>query len=206
MGVRSFRIGAEKLRGQDVGGSDAPPDDRGAGAERAGIRPLRAPQTEFHDGVPLGRVCDARRLGRDEALMIDQAEQRRLQQLRLDDRRGDADKRFPRKDDAPFRNGVNVSVKAKVREILQKILPEQVKPAQIFDILLGKAEIFHIFNGLLQPRRDGEGGVKRIFTVEQVEDRDLVFFVVYIIPLHHGQLIQIGHERQIFHGNASFPY
>src|SRR5206468_12725889 len=80
--------------------------------------------------LPAGRQAYAGGLGRDERLEIDQVQQRRLDDLRLEDRPGDADQRLVREDGRPFGHRVQVAGKAHGAEVVEERRIEQ-RPAVV---------------------------------------------------------------------------
>src|SRR5882757_1228223 len=87
------------------------------GAE-AGLGAVRGAQAKIGQHLVRRRQHHARRLGRDQRLEVQDVDQARLDQLRLRQRRGDAQQRFIGKADAALGDGVHVAGKAKRREIL----------------------------------------------------------------------------------------
>ena len=99
----------EELSGQDIGRADAAADHSRPCTIRAGIRPLCTPQAEFHDAVPLRRVADAGGLGGNQALVVDDVQNRGLHELCFHDRRDHLDQRLPREDHRSFRDGIDIA-------------------------------------------------------------------------------------------------
>src|SRR5262249_29208750 len=81
--VRAAHWDSKALPGERIrGGHAAANEGRAAGAQ-ATIGPLRAPQPELDDRIALRGQADARGLGGDERLEVDDVEQRRLGELAL---------------------------------------------------------------------------------------------------------------------------
>ena len=98
----------EHFSGEHIGGSYASTDHCGPCTVQSRIRTLRAAQTELHDTVPLCCMHYAGSLCGDQALVIDDRQDRSLHKLRLHDRSDDFDQRFSRKDHTTLRNRINI--------------------------------------------------------------------------------------------------
>ena len=113
MGVCPHDRHVEHLPGQHVGCAHAAADDSRPCAVQSGIRPLGPAQPEFHDAVPLRRVNDPGSLGGDQALVVDDIEDRRLHKLGLHDRRDDLEQRFLRENDRTLGDGIDAPAEMK---------------------------------------------------------------------------------------------
>ena len=80
---------------------------------------------EYGGGVARSIAYTAR-FGRNQGLMIDKGEHRRLDQLRLHDGRAHSEQRLIRKGDRSLRHGVDVAREAQLRKRFEKRLVKQV--------------------------------------------------------------------------------
>ncbi len=92
---------------------------RARGAEAA-VRALRAAQTEFDHLVAPRGERDPRGLGRDQRLEVDEVEERRLYELRVEDRPPHADEGLVGEDDRALGHGVDVTAEAELAELAQE--------------------------------------------------------------------------------------
>ena len=149
------------------------------------------------NGITLGGIDDTGRFGGDQTLMVDQRQKRRFDELCLYDRGVDPNEGLTRENDAALRNRVDISGESEGSQILQKILFKKVQRTKIFDVFTAKGKMTDIIYGLFQSGGDSKGSVKRVFAVKQIKHDTLCCFMVFIIALHHGELVQIGHKGQI---------
>lgn len=152
--VRPRHGHVEHLARKDVGRGAAAGDQRGARAVEARVRALGAAQAELHDQVALRGLADARRLGGDERLVVDDVEHRRLDELGLEDRGLDAQQGFVGEDHRALGHGVDLAREAEVLQVVEELLVKQVQRAQIGDVLRVKVQVFDVVDHLLRaPRR-----------------------------------------------------
>ena len=192
MGVGSLHRHVEHFAGEHVGGADTAGDHGGSGAVDSRVRSLGPAQAELHDAVALGRVDDALGLGGDQALVVDDVEQGRLHQLGLHDGGDDLHQGFPGEYDGALGDRVDIAGKAELMEIVQKVFLKHVQAAQIFDLVVGKMQVLNVLDHLFQPGADSEAVAVGIGAVKHIKDHRLVGVFFFKIPLHHGQLIQVG--------------
>ena len=100
-------------------------------------------------------------------------------------------KGFSWEDDGPLGNGVNITCKTEVPQIVQEVLLKDPQAAQISDIAFIKMQVSDIFDHLLKACTDGKPVAMGIGTVEHVKDNGLVGVLFLKIALHHSQLIQV---------------
>ena len=79
---------------------------------------------------------------------------------------------------------------------VEEIIGKDPQAAEIINVIRGEMQVADIINDLLQSAADGIAAVAGICTVECVEDDDLVGGI-FEITLHHGQLIEVGHDREV---------
>ena len=124
--VRSTNLDIKHLPGKHVARGSAAANHRGPCAVNSGVRTLRTAQAEFHNGAVARSIAYTARFGRNQGLMIDKSEHRRLDQLRLHDGRAHSEQRFIRKGDRSLRHGVDVAREAQLRKRFEKRLVKQV--------------------------------------------------------------------------------
>ena len=93
------------LSGQHVQVDVAAADVGGPRGRDAAVDALGPPQAELDHLVALGGQADARGLGGDERLEVDEVQERRLEQLALEQRPLHADQRLVGEDDRAFGDG-----------------------------------------------------------------------------------------------------
>ena len=139
LGVRRERLGSSSKRHDPAVGVGAPHRDaeqlagehvrgRRAAADVGGARSRRAPPSipcarrspNSSTGSPFGGEADARRLGGDQGLEVDQVEQRRLQELSLEERAADPQQRLVREHHRALGHGVDVAREAQRREVVEE--------------------------------------------------------------------------------------
>ncbi len=57
-------------------------------------------------------------------------------------------------------------------------------------------QIFDVVNDLRKSGTDGIAAVTGIAAVESIKDHDIAV-LIFVIPLHHRQLVQIGEQCQV---------
>ena len=77
------------LAGKHIRCADTSADHSGSGSIKSGIRSLSTAETKFHDTVSLCRMDNTGCFCRDQALMIDDIQDRSLHKLCLHDRSDD---------------------------------------------------------------------------------------------------------------------
>ncbi len=157
---------------------------------------LRAPGSELHDHIILDDLLDAARLRRDERLVVDDVQERRLDELRLDERRLDPDERLVSEHDFPLHHRIDVTGKPELRQIRQEVFPVTELIPQIADIALCKPEFPQISERPLQPRKNGIAVPERQLAEIKIKDRLPLMDAVRPIRLRHVDLIQVGMEHQ----------
>ena len=187
----------KQLAAEHVGGAGAAADDGRSCAVGSGIRSLGAAQAELHNRCALGRMDDAGGLCRDQTLVVDDAQDRGLHELCLHDGRHDFDEGLPREDQRPFRNAVHIPVELEVREVVQKVLIEDLQAPQVLDVLRGEVQLVQVFHQLLHAAHDGVAAPEGVVAEKRVKDDGLVLILVLEIALHHGQLIEIREQSQV---------
>ena len=195
MGMGARHCDAEHFAREHVGCRTAPADVRGARAVGTRVGTLRAAQPELQDlGVRAGgEPC---RRGRDEGLMIDDGEERRLDDLRLEDGRGHREDGLGGEDDRPLGHGGEIPREAEGLQPFQEILGEDAERPQISDVLLLEAQVAKVLHRLFEPRRHGVG-IAAAAAVKEVEHRPLFAHALLEIAVRHRELIEVGEHGEI---------
>ena len=111
---------AEEAPGEHVRGRrDAAHVGRARGAEAA-VGALRPPQAEVDHLVAPRGEADPRGLGRDQRLEVDEVEERRLDELRVEDRPPHADEGLVGEHDRALGHRVDVAAQAQLAELAQE--------------------------------------------------------------------------------------
>ena len=183
----AFDRNIKHLSGQDVAGADASGDHGGSCPVDTGIRTLGTAKTELHDAAA-SFLNDTGGLGGDQALVIDDVQQSGLNKLGFHDWRDDFDQRFLRENDCSFGNGIDITCKPKVFQIIKEIFLEKSGASQIVNIFLFKMQVFDVINSLVKTAGNGIGTAARILAIKNIKD-NMFFGVSFKVALHHGQFI-----------------
>ena len=152
---------------------------------------------ELHDRASLCRAHDAAGLGGDQALVVEGDQQQRFQQLALNGRTLDGDDRLLREDGGAFLNRPDVAVQLKIAQIIEEFFIKHLGGAQVGDVLLGKAEVVHSLDKLLQTRHNGVAAAIRHAAEEHIKHRRFVQIPLVQIACGHSQLVEIGHSGKV---------
>ena len=128
--------------------------------------------------------------------MVDDGEQRRFDELRLEYRRGHREYGLGREKHRPLRQGADVPRETETFQPFQKVIGEYAERSQIGDVLVLEAQILKILHRLLQSRRHGVR-IAAAPAVEQVENRPLFAQSLLQIAVGHRELIEVGEHGQI---------
>ena len=174
-----------------------------AGDGQTAIGTLGAAQAKLGDGTAVRRQHHTCRLGGDERLEADDVEQRRLEQLALQRRTGDAHHGLARKDELTLGHGVNVHVRAKVAQVVEecgfkhRTAGGSLKRGEVLDILGRKAQILDELGELGGAAHDGVRAAKRMVTVKRRKTTLLIGFTALPKALGHSELVQIGEHCDV---------
>ena len=192
---------AVALAGQHIGGAGKARDIARARRIEPGLGAVRGAQAEIGKNLSGRRQHHARRLRGNQRLEMQDVDQPRLHQLRLRQRRGDADERLARKADGAFRNGVHVAGETKTAEIIEQVLPEAAGRFQPIDLRWRETQVFQIVERVRQAGGEQEGAPAGQPPHEEFEHRLLVLAAVQI-GLDHVELVEIGGERAFDGGHG----
>src|SRR6266498_4898496 len=144
----------------------------------------------------------ARRLRRDHRLEVDLVEQHGLEQLRLDQRRGDAKERLVGEADGALGNRVDVSREGELGKVVEELVREQVQRAQIGELTLGEAKLTNQGERRSKSCRHKPLPLRRQATGEKLEHRGLVQAGPQVAG-RHRQLIEVDQKGGL--GGAEKP-
>ena len=182
-------------------GVAAPNVSRPAGRQPT-VDALRAPQPEFQHRILPGGGLDAGGLRGDEGAEVDDGQQRRLQQLRLDQRCLDAQQRHVRKDHLPLRQRVDGARKLHPLQVVQERLPEQrltvssLEPTQILNVLHSKPKVLDQVDHQRQSGSQRELTPERRLAVEKVKHGGALVHPPVVISGGHRELIKVGQQTK----------
>ena len=94
-------------------------------------------------------------------------------------------------------DGVDVTRKAEVAQVVQEILLKLPLAAQIGDVLLGEVELPDVLDDLLQASGDGEAAAVGHAAEEHVENHVLLVKAVAEIAVAHGDLIEVKEHGKV---------
>ena len=197
MCVRALDGNVKELSAQDIGCSHAACNDCRASAVGSRVGTLGTAKTELHDSVAAGRIADTRRLRGDQALVVDDVEDRGLHELCLHDRGNDLDHRLSGEHERAFGDRVDRTCEFEVFKVVEKILIKNAETAKVVDILLAEMQLLDVFDQLFGSAHDRIAAAEGIGSEERVEDNRIVLFLILKISLHHGELIQICEQCQV---------
>jgi len=198
MGVGASNRNAGALARGHVGGLLAAADPGGAAGGEPAVGALRPSVSELDHRSPRGGVADPCRLGGDEGLEIDDVQQGGFHQLRVQNRTLDPNEWLVREDRAAFRDGGNIQVQSKIRQIAEKALAKQrmviarAQTGKIGDFVGPESEVQQPLKRGCEARGDGIATLERQTSEEHLKDAFLAGFSSLPVGGGHGELIEIG--------------
>ena len=174
-------------------------DVGGACAVDGGVDVVCAACAEVGNDAPACRPHDAARLRRDERLVVDLGEERRLDELRVDDGRGHGEDRLFGVHDRAFAKRADVACEAVVREVVEEVFVEERERAQVVDVSRREVHRLDVLNDLLKPREDGKAAAVGVAAEEDVEGGACFPSLLALaeIAVGHRQLVEIHHHRDV---------
>jgi hypothetical protein len=163
------------------------------GRQQPRFRPMRAPQAEIDQQLSWRGEHHAGGFRCDQRLEMQEIDQPGLHELGLRHRRGDAQDRLIREEDAAFRHSVNVAGEAKIRQAVEQRLLETSRACEPFNFFGGEMEIFEKLQRLFKARSHQESAARRQFAHEELEDRGLGLTMIQV-SLDHVHLIKIREQ------------
>ena len=170
---------------------------------QAAIGTLGAAQAKLRHGATVGGEHHARRLGGDKRLEPDDVEQRRLKQLALERRTGDAHHGLARKDELALGDGVDIYMRTKIAQVVEECGLEHraagrgLKRGEVVDILGRKAQVLDELGQLGGATHDGIGAAKGMVAVKRGKTTLLIGLAALPQALGHSELVQIGEHCNV---------
>ena len=202
MGVSPAQRNAEELAGEDVGSRDASPDVGGAARGERAVDALGAAQSELQYRIPVGGGADSGRLRGHQGLKVDHVEQRSLQQLTLEEGAGYPEHRLVRKDHRTLGHCVDIEAEVQLAEMSEK-LPIEERLAVVSgeggeegQIVFLEAQVAEEVQHVGQPRRHRVPASEGIGAKEEMKGRLFLLSAELPVPVGHGELIEVGQQRQ----------
>ncbi len=190
--------------GEDIRSGGASANVSGPGGRHGAVDALSAAQAEFENRFRRGGVANSCRLGRDQGLEIDDIEQRRFQDLALDDGAGHPYQRFVGENQRAFGDGVDIAGEAQVAEIIDEAEIEEGlsivagQGGQVGQFVFVEVKILEIIDDIGQSAGNAETAVEGILPEEEMEDRLAFVDLVFPIAVGHCQLVKVGEENRVF--------
>ena len=185
---------AVALAGQHIGGAGKARDVARARRIKPGLGAVRGAQAEIGEVLAGRRQHHARGLRRDQRLEMQDVDQPRFDQLRLRQRRGDADQRLVGKADAAFGDRMHVAGEAEGGQIIEQVFAEASGALEPVDLGFGKLQRFEIIERVGEPGREQKAAPRRQPPHEELEHRLLVLSPVQI-GLDHVEFVEVGEQR-----------
>ena len=118
-------------------------------------------------------------------------------ELRLNCRAFNGYKRLVRENRRSLGDSPHIAFKAEVQQIFKKILAEHISASQVFNVLGGKAEVFEVFDNLLNSCHYSIACVVGSFAEEHIKVSSLASSAVFKESVSHGYLIEVNKHCQI---------
>ena len=166
-------------------------------AQNRALCALRSAGAEFQHRPALRGADDAVCLGSDQALVVEDEQDIRLDELRLDGGCADGQDRLAREDRRALRHGEDVAREAEIAQVGEEVLVKDAAAAQVGDVLFGKMQVADVVDHLLQPCRDGEAAAVGDVAVKDVEIADAVTHPVAEIAVAHRQLVEVAEHGHV---------
>mgnify|MGYP006874108728 CR=1 FL=1 len=195
--------------GDGTGGRAAAADVGRTCTQNRRIIALRPAGAELHNQLISCRADHAVCFCCHQRLVVDSQQNHRFHQLCLDDRTFHGDNRLVREDGSSLFHCPNVAGETKVCKVIQELFVEHLLRAQVFYIVLFKAQILKIATYPLESADYRISAGIRVLSEEHVEIRDLVAHIRMKIASSHGKLIEIREKcKMLFveHTSVSFLF
>jgi hypothetical protein len=158
------------------------------------LRAVRAPQPEI-DEQPIGSSQHAaRRLAGDQRTVVQQVHHPALDQLRLADRRDDAQDRLVGEKHGAFRHRVDVAGETQVCQGIDELAAEASAGGQPCEFVGGEVQVREVIDHLGNAGGDEEPPLRRQLAHEELERGDTGHLLL-VVRLQHRQLVQIGEQH-----------
>ena len=143
------------------------------------------------------RADDAVCLRRDQGLVVDLREQRRLDELGVEQGRGHAEDRLVGVHDRALGQRGDVPAKTEAREIVEKIVRKKAQRMEIIDVGGVKVHVLNVLDDLLESRKDGKAAVVRVPAIKSVENDAVVRAAAEIVAVGHRHLVKVHHHGDV---------
>mmetsp|Transcript_50140 Transcript_50140/g.76247 ORF Transcript_50140/g.76247 Transcript_50140/m.76247 type:complete len:226 (+) Transcript_50140:1194-1871(+) len=194
------------------------------GSAAGSVWPLRSSQAELDARFSFPSQHHASGVGTEQAGIVDEIEQGRLQELPQAQRGFYDDHGDPGEADGAFGEGVDSKVafvgSRKRRQILEEVVfgvrQRRHLRLEVANVGRGKGKGLNVFETLVQAAENGEGSAKRILSKEEFKDAGIFVFSGLPVCVCHGDLVQIreqgrhqgiggaaGRSKGFFHGLVS---
>ncbi len=188
--------------GEGVGGRLAAADVGGPRGSEPAVDPLGAAHPELDHRRPAGGVADARGLGGDERLEVEDREEGRLDQHARHHRAGDAQERLVGEEHRPLRHRVDVHLHGEVAQDREEpgVEERRAVPAplrrEVGEVLLAVPPRLDEIHDVLEPGGDGEPAFERVAAERHGERRLARSGAVAPGGVCHGELVEVGQEPE----------
>ena len=204
VGHRTEERNSPELPGEDRRGAGETGEMAGARREEAGLGAMRSAQAEIDERAAGGGENTADRLGCDHRLELQQVDDPRFDELRLANRRHDAQQGLVGKAERAFGQCIDVAAEVPVGERRDEIRAKTPAVAQPVQFVGRETGVLEMVEHLLEAGGDEEVALFRQLADEELEHRRLVH-AAREIGLQHGELVEIGQQQafRIHSGNSS---
>ena len=185
---------AVALAGEHIGGAGKAREVARACRIKSGLGAVRRAQAEVGQDLARRRQHHARGFGCDQRLVMQNVDEARFDQLRLRQRRGDADQRLVGKADAAFGDRVHVAGEAERGKIIEQVVAETAGAFEPIDLGGGKPQRLQIIERIVEPGGEQKSAPRRQPAHEKLEYRLLVLSPIQI-GLDHVEFVEIGEQR-----------
>ena len=185
---------AEHFAGQHRGGAGETGEVARPRRHQSGLGAMGPAQPEIDQHFVRRGEPHARRLGGDQRLKMQNVDQPRFDELRLRQRRGDAQDRLVGEEHRAFGHGVHVAAETEVAQIIEQVLLEPAGALQPGDLVRREAKVLQKIERLLQPGRQQKSAPRRQGAGEKFEHRRIGIAMVQI-GLGHVELVEVGEQR-----------
>ncbi len=125
---------------------------------------------------------------------MDDVDERRLDQLRLEQRRRHFQHRLVREEQRPLAHRANLTGEAQAPETVEEGGAEERSALQIGELVVVEAEVGEECQGVLDPGGDEIAPAGGQVAAEELEGRRLPVDALGEVALAHGQLVEVDQE------------
>ncbi len=184
---------AVAFAGEHIGGAGKAGDVAGARRIQSGLGAMRGAQAEIGQDFSRRRQHHARGFRRDQRLEVQNVDEARFHQLRLRQRRGDADQRLVGKAHGAFRDRVHVAGETEGGKIVEQIVAKAPGAFEPIDLGGGEPQRFEIVERVVEAGGEQKAAPRRQPPHEKLEYRLLVLATIQI-GLDHVEFVEIGEQ------------